>query len=660
MSSSETRFSPANLHEDVEFHGESNIRNNSEDAVVAAEADRESLQTDLYGDDDPDSLTDLEGFSGHSSESHAHLLGQNSIDQRTRKVHVPTNLQLSPQHRQPSCTEEEEAGVANIVDPTSDDNPDGEKPVSWFSLPKKSQLAILTIARLSEPLTQTSLQAYLFYQLKSFDPSLPDSAISARAGLLQGSFTAAQFVTAMIWGRLADTHFMGRKRVLLVGLFGTSFTCVGFGFSHSFVTAAIFRTMGGALNSNVGVMRTMIAELVVEKKYQSRAFLLQPMCFNIGVIIGPVLGGLLADPLGSYPGLFGPGSFFGGQNGVWWMKKWPYALPNVISGIFTLISTIAVFFGLDETHETAKYRSDWGRAAGKSIWRYLKYRRSSHNYHPIDGTYDVQTAVESIDLERSVQGSVPATPSAIRVPRRKRMPFRQIWTRNVLLTLLTYFVLAIHLSSFNALTFVFLPTPRAPEGSRRGFFHFGGGFGMPSSKVGVATAIIGLLGLPLQIFVYPRVHFRLGTLKSLRAFVPFSPFAYIFVPFLSLVPNRVYLVWPALAAVFSLQVISRTFSLPAAVILVNNSVPDPSVLGTVHGVAQSVVSGARTLGPVLGGWGLGKGLQYNIVGAVWWALAALALFGWGLTWTIFEGPGLEKKQVDQSSEREETEDRRSR
>lgn len=33
-----------------------------------------------------------------------------------------------------------------------------ETPVTWMSLPHKSQLAILTIARLSEPLVQTSLR----------------------------------------------------------------------------------------------------------------------------------------------------------------------------------------------------------------------------------------------------------------------------------------------------------------------------------------------------------------------------------------------------------------------------------------------------------------------------------------------------------------------
>lgn len=163
---------------------------------------------------------------------------------------------------------------------------DKSGPVSWRDLPQKSQLAVLTLARLSEPLTQTSLQAYMFYQLKSFDPSLPTSTISAQAGMLQGSFTAAQFVTAIMWGRMADAEWSGRKRVLLIGLAGTGLSCVGFGFSGTFWQAMVCRTLGGALNGNVGVMRTMISEIIKEKRFQSRAFLLLPMCFNIGTFDG--------------------------------------------------------------------------------------------------------------------------------------------------------------------------------------------------------------------------------------------------------------------------------------------------------------------------------------------------------------------------------------
>lgn len=93
--------------------------------------------------------------------------------------------------------------------------------VTWRSLPHKGQLAVLTLARLSEPLVQTSLQSYMFYQLKSFDTTLPDAVIARQAGLMQGSFTGAQFMTAMMWGKIADSDRGGRKTVLMIGLLGT-------------------------------------------------------------------------------------------------------------------------------------------------------------------------------------------------------------------------------------------------------------------------------------------------------------------------------------------------------------------------------------------------------------------------------------------------------
>lgn len=61
----------------------------------------------------------------------------------------------------------------------------------------------------------------MFYQLRWFDPSLPDSTISSQAGILHASFTAAQFFTAMLWGRVADSTWAGRKTVIMIGLFGT-------------------------------------------------------------------------------------------------------------------------------------------------------------------------------------------------------------------------------------------------------------------------------------------------------------------------------------------------------------------------------------------------------------------------------------------------------
>lgn len=41
-------------------------------------------------------------------------------------------------------------------------NDGGKKPVAWKDLPRKDQLIIITLARLSEPLVQTSLQVSEF------------------------------------------------------------------------------------------------------------------------------------------------------------------------------------------------------------------------------------------------------------------------------------------------------------------------------------------------------------------------------------------------------------------------------------------------------------------------------------------------------------------
>jgi len=66
------------------------------------------------------------------------------------------------------------------------------------------------------------------------------------------------------------------------------------------------------------------------------------MCANIGVIIGPVIGGLTSDPVANYPGLF---------RGVKWLEKFPYSPPNLLSALFLWIAVLAVFFGLEEVSE---------------------------------------------------------------------------------------------------------------------------------------------------------------------------------------------------------------------------------------------------------------------------------------------------------------------
>jgi MFS family permease len=108
--------------------------------------------------------------------------------------------------------------------------------------------------RIADFFQQAALQAYMYYQLKSFDPSAPDSEISFQAGVLLGVFTAAQIFTGIAWGRIADSSTLwcgGRKRVMMLGLLGQGAACCGVAFSRSFRTAVIWRGLGGAVNATV-------------------------------------------------------------------------------------------------------------------------------------------------------------------------------------------------------------------------------------------------------------------------------------------------------------------------------------------------------------------------------------------------------------------------
>lgn len=570
-------------------------------------------------------------------------------------------------------------GSVNGATPTGTVDKKPEEVIAWKDLPRKGQLIVITLTRLSEPLVQTSLQSYMFYQLRWFDPSLPDSVISSQAGILHASFTATQFLTAMIWGRVADSSRFGRKTVVLIGLTGTMASSLGFGMSTSFWQALVFRSLGGATNGNVGVLRTMISEVVREKKYQRRAFLLLPMTFNIGVIIGPILGGFLADPANSYPKVLGNVEFF---------REYPYALPNLFSAFYLFSAALFVWLCLDEVSLLYIYvlvdarqntdvksktldarigKVDWGRELGKKIgsalYTFFSRRQNNNAYERLATSEDGNTSFEmSPSHSRNVSTSSsigpvssPSTTMTKRRPRyTQRLPFRRIFTRNVTNTLLSQSFLAFHTGTFNSLWFVFLSTPVYDPNKSGAYqqhlpFIFTGGMGLPPARVGLAMSILGVIGISLQLFIYPTISARLGTVRCLRIFLLFFPVAYFLAPFLSLVPSTSpppepksgTAMWVSIVVVLLWQVVGRTFALPSGTLLVNNCSPHPSVLGTLHGLAQSCASAARTIGPMLCGYLYGLGLSSGVVGAVWWGLTGFAIVGWVVSWLIREGNGHE-------------------
>lgn len=128
------------------------------------------------------------------------------------------------------------------------------EPASWAALPRKDQLFILFLCRFADFLQIASMQTYIFYQLKSMGNTMTDAQVSSRAGIVQGVFTGAQVLTAVLWGRAADARWCGRKPVIVIGIFGTAMSCIGYGLARTFFWAVFWRAFGGGVNGIVGVM----------------------------------------------------------------------------------------------------------------------------------------------------------------------------------------------------------------------------------------------------------------------------------------------------------------------------------------------------------------------------------------------------------------------
>lgn len=398
--------------------------------------------------------------------------------------------------------------------------------VSWSSVPKKAELAIICSVRIADFFQQAALQAIMFYQLSSFAPEASESDISFQVGVLQGVFTAAQIFTSVIWGKIADHPSWGRKRVILSSLIGQGFSCLGVAFSKTFAAAVFWRFLGGAVNASVGGARTVLSEKT-EKKYHSRTFLLLPFAWNIAQFTGPPISGLLSDPVKYHPNLFGNNSTFGGETGVAWLKKFPYAAPNLCCTMVLFADAFLVWVGLGETLQSRETKRDRGLEFNSYVRSILSgscvYRSEYTRLHQDDEVQDSRS--EDVELwpvpssqTRLKQGLPGARASGEAHPSRS-FPLLRALTSNVMLVLTTVAFVDFGMGAFTALWTMFLSSERYRPGSDPPAnlpFQFTGGLGFPPSRIGMAMSMLGVVGIICQFALFPRVSERLGLIQSMQ------------------------------------------------------------------------------------------------------------------------------------------------
>jgi predicted MFS family arabinose efflux permease len=77
---------------------------------------------------------------------------------------------------------------------------------------------------------------------------------------------------------LSLLYRFGRRPILLIGLWGLTISITLFGLSKTFFTLVISRALAGAINGNIAVVKSMMAEMTDETN-QAQAFSFLPLVF---------------------------------------------------------------------------------------------------------------------------------------------------------------------------------------------------------------------------------------------------------------------------------------------------------------------------------------------------------------------------------------------
>lgn len=482
-----------------------------------------------------------------------------------------------------------------------------------------AQLLILAAIRFAEPIAFTSLFPYIYFMVRSFHEGKDEHLVARYAGYISGAFAFAQVLTGILWGRFSDRH--GRKPVVLIGMIGSIISLLMFGLSRNFYMAISARIIAGLLNGNVGVIRTIIGEIATKRRHQPIAFTIMPLLWQIGCVIGPVVGGYLADPLTSHPEWFVDGGPLHETVFERLFSRYRFLLPNLVVASILSCGLLFAFLFLDETLEDKKDSFDLGRYIGSKLifWK----KPSLQQYNLVDNAKesvgDEHTALlsssrcsSSDDFAEVPHEVVDESWNAILVPRVNNL-------------LVASFFLALHTMVFEELLPIYfcskiINDPRLP---------FAGGMGLDSSQMGNILSTTGFTGIFMMLVVYPWIDKEFGTLKAFRWLLRGHPIMCFLTPFLLFLkklenPRLIFLL---LVIFVSIRTIFSSLSFPGLFLLVNRAAAHKRHLGTVNGTQQVVSSLARAIGPIIWGYLMADGMGSGHVELPWWSLSAFSFLG---------------------------------
>ncbi|KAF8653464.1 hypothetical protein HU200_062208 [Digitaria exilis] len=187
---------------------------------------------------------------------------------------------------------------------------------------------------------------FIYFMIRDLHIAKRVEDIGFYAGFVGASYMLGRALTSTCWGIVADR--IGRKPVIIIGIVATLVFNTLFGLSLHYWMAIATRFLLGSLNGLLGPIRAYAVE-ICRTEHQAIGLSLVSTSWAIGLIIGPAIGGYLAQPTEKYPNVFPVNSIFG---------RFPYFLPCLCVSLLCLIILISCTWLPETLHKHKQETKD--------------------------------------------------------------------------------------------------------------------------------------------------------------------------------------------------------------------------------------------------------------------------------------------------------------
>jgi multidrug resistance protein len=167
--------------------------------------------------------------------------------------------------------------------------------------------------------------------------------------LILATFSFFQFFMSPVMGRLSDIY--GRKPLLIFSQLATALSFLIFGLADSVWMLVLSRVIDGLFGSNFVIAQAYLTD-ISSKEDRSVAMGMSGMAFGLGFLVGPALGGFLAE-------------------------RFSYAIPAFLATALSVLTIFMTIFLLKETvKNTSKkkttFKLSWDMFELKGFIKYFK------------------------------------------------------------------------------------------------------------------------------------------------------------------------------------------------------------------------------------------------------------------------------------------------